>query len=124
MSSGKKAFKLYSTRLLASNTLCSYSKFYSIGRIIKIFLTVIAVMYVLIFVRTLMEPTNTIVLPVCILICRSLGMPTRNGYPLLMKPSSNVTCCSLYHSDKKTPGTNLSRVQFQNVTVLFTRCKI
>ena len=63
-------------------------------------------------------------LPVCTLICRSLGMPTRNGYPLLMKPSSNSTCSPLYHSEKKTPGTNLSLVQFQNVSVLFTRWKI
>lgn len=49
-------------------------------------------------------------------------MPTRNGYPLLMKPSSNSTCSPLYHSERKRPGTSLSRVQFQKVAVLFTRC--
>lgn len=66
---------------------------------------------------------NRTSLPVFTLICRSRGIPTRNGYPLLMKPSSRSTRCPLYHSERKTPGTSLRRVQFQKVAILFTRCK-
>ena len=67
---------------------------------------------------------DLILLPGCTLICLSLGMPTRKGYPLLMNPSSRSTCCPLYHSERKRPGTSFCRVQFQKVAVLLTRCPI